>query len=398
MYGLSYNRRKLIQRFVTVLHTEQIALGEQLFEYIETKTTAVCAEIYQQPVSEYTCGVQAAAEKQRFFRDSLLCLGLSARLPNPGSYFTDRLSGVPILLTRGADGTVNGFMNVCRHRGSAVATESGNARSFVCPYHAWTYNLKGQLIARPEDQSFAGMDRQSHGLRPLSVVESNGMLWVCPTPGKSEDLDTKLAGLEPELAAYDLGSFHHFDSCLIRRAMNWKLIVDTFLESYHFCVLHRNTICSIFHDNLSAFDSWGDNFRLVSARRTISELKNSNPSDWNILPHIVGIYVLFPNTVLVWQLDHVELWHIYPDENDTDHSVVRVDLYTPEAAVTEKAQQYWKKNLDLVVKVVQEEDFPVGETIQNGFHSMAQTHVTFGTNEPALAHFHRSISKALSQP
>ncbi|MFT4582729.1 MAG: phenylpropionate dioxygenase-like ring-hydroxylating dioxygenase large terminal subunit [Gammaproteobacteria bacterium] len=381
-----------------MLQSEQIALGEQLFEYIESKTTALGTEIYRQPVSEYTCSVQAAAEKQRFFRDSLLCVGLSARLPNSGSYFTDSLSGVPILLTRGSDGIVRGFMNVCRHRGSAVATDCGNARSFICPYHAWTYDLKGQLIGRPEDQSFEGMDRQSHGLTRLYVVESNGMLWVCPTPGKSEDLYAKLSGLNTELAAYDLGSFHHFDSCIIRRAMNWKLIVDTFLESYHFCVLHRDTICSIFYDNISAFDSWGDNFRLVSARRTISELKDSNPSAWNILPHIVGIYVLFPNTVLVWQLDHVELWHIYPDKNDPNHAVVRVDLYTPEPAVTEKAQQYWKKNLDLVVKVVQEEDFPVGETIQVGFHSRAQTHVTFGTNEPALAHYHGSISQALAQP
>jgi phenylpropionate dioxygenase-like ring-hydroxylating dioxygenase large terminal subunit len=177
--------------------------------------------------------------------------------------------------------------------------------------------------------------------------------------------------------------------------MNWKLIVDTFLESYHFCVLHKNTICSIFYDNLSTFDTWGSNFRLVSARRTIDELKGHLESEWNVMPHIVSIYVLFPNTVLVWQLDHVELWHIYPDGDDPDRSVVRLDLYTPEPAETEKARRYWDKNMELVVKVVEEEDFPVGESIQEGFHSAAQSHITFGINEPALSHYHRSISDAV---
>lgn len=379
-----------------MLHSEQISLGHKLFDYIESKSTARGSETYKQPVAEYTCPKQAETEKQRFFRDDLICVGLSARLSSPGSFITDNLSGVPILVTRDAQGQVHAFLNVCRHRGAQVAKECGSAKAFMCPYHAWTYNLQGELIARPEESSFADIDRKSHGLKRLPIVECDGMLWVCPTPGKSVDLDKKLAGLSSELAAYNLGSFHHYDSCTIRRDMNWKLILDTFLESYHFCVLHKDTICSIFYDNLSTFDTWGNNFRLVSARRTIDKLKDYPESKWDVMPHIVGIYVLFPNTVLVWQLDHVELWHIYPNFDDPNKGLVRLDLYTPEAAVTEQAKQYWQKNLDLVVKVVQEEDFPVGEGIQEGFHSSAQDHVTFGTNEPALTHYHRAITCAIA--
>jgi phenylpropionate dioxygenase-like ring-hydroxylating dioxygenase large terminal subunit len=379
-----------------VLQSEQISLGNRLFDYIESNSTARGTEIYRQPVLEYICPAHAAEEKQLFFRDGLLCVGLSARLPKENTYFTDSLSGVPLLLTRDALGEVHAFLNVCRHRGSQVASDCGNARSFVCPYHAWTYGLQGDLLARPEEQSFAGMERNKYGLTSLPAFEQDGLLWVCPTPGGKEKPEDKLAGLTNEIAAYNLASFHHFDSCIIRRNMNWKLIVDTFLESYHFCVLHKDTICSIFYDNLSTFDAWGNNFRLVSARRTINELKNKDSSDWKLLPHIVGIYVLFPNTVLVWQLDHVELWHAYPDGDDPNRSVLRVDLYTPKESTTEKEKLYWKKNLDLVVKVVQEEDFPVGETIQTGFSSAAQTHVTFGTNEPALTYFHRAITNATS--
>lgn len=377
-----------------MLLSERLTVGNRLLDYIDTGTTALGDAVYRQPVSEYICSQQAEVEKQLFFRDELLCLGLSARLPGPGSFIAESLSGTPILLTRDARGEVHGHLNVCRHRGSRVAEGCGNAKSFVCPYHAWTYDLQGRLVARPEETAFSGVERKTHGLTALPVVERHGMLWVCPTPGRPADLDKKLAGLAPELIAYDLGSFHHYDSRIIRRRMNWKLVVDTFLESYHFCVLHKNTICSIFYDNLATFDSWGEHLRLVSARRTIDELKGLEETEWNLMEHIVSIYVLFPNTVLIWQLDHIELWHIYPDGEDPDRSVLRLDLYTPELAESDSAKRHWDKNMDLVVKVVEEEDFPVGEGIQEGFHSPAQDHITFGTNEPALTHYHRAITAA----
>lgn len=374
--------------------SEQISLGETLLDYVDHQKTATGEAIYRQPTSEYVCSDTAALEKQLFFRDQMLCVGLSDRLPGPGTYFTDDMTGVPILMTRDNDGQVHGFLNVCRHRGSNVAQDCGKAKAFVCPYHAWTYGLKGELAARPEDASFEGADRADHGLTKLAVAEHHGMLWVCPTPGVEINMDEKLAGLSGELGSYDLGSFHHHGSAILQRRMNWKLVVDTFLESYHFCVLHKDTICSIFYDNLTAFDAWGDNFRIVSARRTIGALKDQQPANWDIMPHIVGIYVLFPNTVLVWQLDHIELWHIYPFKDDPNESILRLDLYTPEPAETEAARRYWKKNFDLVVKVVEEEDFPVGETIQQGFHSAAQDHILFGTNEPALTFYHRAITEA----
>src|SRR5690606_27788281 len=103
----------------------------------------------------------------------------------------------------------------------------------------------------------------------------------------------------------------------------------------------------------------------------------------------------FPNTVLVWQLDHIELWQIFPGDTP-DESTVLLSLYTPEPATTDSARRHWDKNLDLVVGVVENEDFPVGEGIQNGFHSAAQTHITFGTNEPALAYFHATVSAAVA--
>ncbi|MEX2481007.1 MAG: SRPBCC family protein [Gammaproteobacteria bacterium] len=376
-------------------HAEQIALAERLFDYIEHGRTACAETIYQQAVVEYTSAAVAGREQQALFRRRPLCVGLSGLLPQAGSFQTHDSSGLPLLLTRTRGGEFRAFLNVCRHRGARVAENCGRQRNFVCPYHAWTYDLDGALAARPQDDAFAAAPRDSHGLTALPAVEHAGLLWLAPEPGMNFDAAQELHGLDSEIAGYGLEGFHHYETRVLQRRMNWKLLLDTFLESYHFCVLHKHSICSIFYDNLSTFDAWGPHFRLAAARRTIHALRDSSPSEWNLLPHMVAIYVLFPNTVLVWQLDHIELWQIFPG-GTPDESTVLLSLYTPEPAISDSARRHWDKNLDLVVGVVENEDFPVGEGVQRGFHSAAQTHITFGTNEPALAYFHATVSAAVA--
>ncbi|MCB1746509.1 MAG: Rieske 2Fe-2S domain-containing protein [Gammaproteobacteria bacterium] len=378
-----------------MLHSEQVALAERLFEYIAEQRTATSDEIYLQPVDEYVSADVAAREQRHLFRERPLCVGLSGLLPAPGTYAVHDLSGLPLLLTRAEDGAFRAFLNVCRHRGARVAENCGRGRQFVCPYHAWTFGLDGRLLARPQDQAFGQAPRSTHGLTAVPAVERDGLLWVTPQVDGACDIERHLGGLSGELAAYDLAGFHHYRTCTLRRRMNWKLLVDTFLESYHFCVLHKNSICNIFYDNLTTFDHWGPHFRLVSARRTIEQLRSAPANDWNLLPHMVAIYVLFPNSVLVWQLDHIELWQVFPGPS-ADESLVQLSLYTPEPATSESAQRHWDKNFDLVVHVVEDEDFPVGEGIQNGFHAGAQSHITFGTNEPALSFYHRAITAAIA--
>lgn len=379
-----------------MLQAEQIALGHRLFEYIDTRATAMADGVYHQPVEEYVSPAVAARETEVLFRGQPLCVGMSGLLPEPGAYFTHDLGGLPLLLTRAEDGQARAFLNVCRHRGARVAEACGTGRVFVCPYHAWSYGLDGRLVARPEDAAFEGAPRDAHGLTELPAVERDGLLWVSPRPEGMFDLQAHLGGLGAELESFGLAGFHHYESRVLRRRMNWKLLVDTFLESYHFCVLHKDSICSIFHDNLTTFDRWGPHFRLVAARRTIEQMRTQPETEWNLLPHMVGIYVFFPNVVLVWQLDHIELWQIFPGENAPEDSVVLLSLYTPEPAITDSARRHWDNNLDLVVHVVENEDFPVGEGIQRGFHAGAQDHITFGRNEPALAHFHRTVTAALA--
>jgi len=380
-----------------MLHAEQVAQTKRFFDYIDSGSTTMAADVYRNPVEDYVCETQGAAERERLFMGRPLVLAASAQLPGPNSFLAHDLSGRPVLLTRDETGRARAFLNVCRHRGARVAEGCGQSRRFVCPYHAWTYGADGRLLARPDEASFVGVGRAAHGLTELPLVERHGLLFARLTPGEAPiDVDASLGGLAPELAAYGLERHVHFKSYDAEWGLNWKLAVDTFLESYHFNVLHNRTIHPIFHPNLGAFDPYGENLRLMFARRTLREMKDLPEAEWNLPRHIAGVYVLFPNTVLVWQGEHAELWHVFP--NGVDRSTLRVTLLIPEAAETEAAQRHWDRNLELLIKTVEEEDFPVGEGIQQSFRSGAQPHIVFGRNEPALQHFHRTVRAALDLP
>ncbi|MCG8693447.1 MAG: Rieske 2Fe-2S domain-containing protein [Minwuiales bacterium] len=375
--------------------SEQVAQLKKLLHYLDTRTTAMADDVYRNNVTDYTDPEQLKLEQNRLFRHHPLFMGLSCRAEKPGDYFTDDYSGVPILVVRDRSGTLNAFINTCRHRGAKVVDGCGGARAFSCPYHAWTYGLDGRLMSRPHEEAFEGMDKAEHGLVPLPVVEKYGMIWVGATPGETFDIDEQLGGLGAEMAAYGLGSYSHYETRTSTQPMNWKLVLDTFLESYHINVLHVKTIDPILHSNLGTFDGYGRNLRMIIARRTLGQLREQPEQEWDLMPYTAVVYILFPNTVFVVQGDHLETWHIYPSRDNPNESQMMISLYTPEPAITDSAKGHWDRNFDLLMRTVEDEDFPLGSNVQRGFHAGAQTHITFGRNEPSLAHFHRSIKQAL---
>ncbi len=375
---------------------DQIIQAKKLLAYLDSRSTALAETIYRNPVSGYTCPQQAARERELFFRKGVINIGLSCLLPKPGDWMTHDYTGLPLLLARRGDGSLGAFLNVCRHRGARVAEGSGHAAAgFTCPYHGWCYGLDGALVARPDEPSFAAAERATHGLTPLPAVEKYGMIWVGLEPGMTVDVDARLAGLGTDLAAYGLETYHHYETRVLRRKMNWKLAVDTFGETYHLQHLHPETVSPLFHSNRCTFDAFGPNHRMVAARRTFEELRGLPEEEWDVLDHTVVICVLFPNTVFTYQRDHVETWHMFPGDS-AEETVMYVSLYIPEPVDNPKAKQHWDNNFNLLMATVEREDFPTCEGMQRGFHSAAQDAITFGRNEPALQHFHKSIRAALA--
>lgn len=373
----------------------QIALARKVFAHLDAGTTDLADGVWRQPTESYASPQHLSREVQVLFRRYPLLMGMSCQLREPGDYLTDDFTGIPILLARGEDGQVRAFQNVCRHRGARVAQGCGRrGKSIVCPYHGWSYDLQGKLRGIPDERNFPGVERD--GLLPLPAAERHGLLWVQPSGAGPLDIAGHLgAALDAEIASYGLERFHHYETRVIRRRMNWKLVIDTFLEPYHLGVLHRDTVASIFVPNVCLFEAFGPHLREALPRRSIEALRGQPEREWDFIAHSAIVYVLFPNTVFVMQADHVETWRVFPCEGRVDECAMYLDFYVPRPVDSDGARRHWERNMDLTIRTVCDEDFPTSEGMQRGFHSGAQSHVTYGRNEPALAHFERAVSAAL---
>ena len=380
-------------------HSLQVKLAHELLEHIDAGTTCLADNVATNPTANYTDPDRLGREMQILFRRYPLMMGLGCRIPEPGDYLTDDVCGIPILMVRDHDGDVRAFLNVCRHRGSHVARGCGHVkRNFVCPYHGWSYDSRGKLVGIPDDRNFDGVDRDAHGLVALPARERFGCIWVQPEAGTSFDIGKKLNGLGPELGSYEFDNYHHYTTRILHRRMNWKMLIDTFLEAYHFAALHSETVAPIFLHNVCLFHPFGFNMRETLPRRSISEMRELPESEWDLVKHTAIVYILFPNSVIIMQRDHVEVWRVFPVDRRVDECVAFLDFYIPEPATCESAHEHWRRNLDLTLRTVEEEDFPTGEGIQRGLLSGAQDHLTYGRNEPALQHWQKSVSAALADP
>jgi phenylpropionate dioxygenase-like ring-hydroxylating dioxygenase large terminal subunit len=378
---------------------EELAVGRRLLGHIDGRTTDLADALFRNRTVNYSCRERAALERERLFRELPIFMGLSTRLAKPGDYVAEDVAGMPVLMTRGADGEVRAFANICRHRGAPVAQGCGNARAFTCPYHGWTYDAAGKLLGTTDKVGFAGLDLASHGLVRLPAVDKHGLLFVRPKPvaaGESAviDIDGRLGPIAADLAALKPETYPLFSTDRVNPRINWKFAVDTFLEGYHIPHLHRKTIAPYFIGNSGTFDAAGLNGRFCVAKTSIDEIRAKPEAERNYRQHVVAIYQLFPNALLIWQLDHIEIWRAFPDRDDPSRCEVEMTIYKP--ADSARPDSYWEKNRDIAIRTVMEEDFPLGERMQIGFESGATEEVIYGRNEPSLVHFHRSIRTALN--
>ncbi len=379
-----------------------IPVIKRILAHIDQGTTAMAEKPWENDVSAYHCKSHLEAETKILFREHPLLMGLSCDWPERGSWRTDDLAGVPILIVRGGDGVLRAFLNVCRHRGAKVADGCGKGSVFSCPYHAWTYGLDGRLRGIPDERAFEGVRADRSGLTPLPLAEQNGLVWVIPQPTADRsatfDITPWLGGLGPELASYQAQGYYLYDKRLTPETMNWKLLVDTFHESYHVAFLHKDSLTSILIGNVSDFEPFGRNHRIVFPRKKIERLRGQPEAEWDLMWNSATVYCLFPNTLFVAQGDHLEIHRVFPAEGRSDRAIMETSFYIPQPIQSPEEERHWKANLDLLLKVVMGEDFPAGRSMQIGFASGAQTSTIFGRNEPAMIHYHQALRTALGLP
>jgi Rieske 2Fe-2S family protein len=155
---------------------------------------------------------------------------------NAGDYLTVQIGEYPIVVVRGRDASLRAFHNSCRHRGSRICSAvHGSAPRLVCPYHQWTYQLDGRLIAARD--MGAEFDKSQHGLKPVHCASVGGYIFVCLAK-VAPDFDTIRKHIEPYFLPHNMHQTKvAFESTIIERA-NWKLVWENNRECYHCAVNH----------------------------------------------------------------------------------------------------------------------------------------------------------------
>jgi phenylpropionate dioxygenase-like ring-hydroxylating dioxygenase large terminal subunit len=355
------------------------------------RTRLAAQELHRTPGSYSSEDVHDA--ERRMILTKPVIVGHSSALSGPGDFISHSDCGVPILVVRQRDGSVKAFVNACRHRGAKVcAGERGSAKAFSCPYHGWTYNQDGTLRRVPQD-GFPNLDVEEFGLVELSCESRHGLIWVVPTPDVPIDVARHLGPLDEELAQYPLDRYVLERDELLDEGLNWKFVIDGFLEIYHIPFLHKHSIAPWFHGHSSPFDQLGRHSRLVGVKKSFDALTEKPFEEVDdLLQHVAVNYQVFPNTMIVWQQDHFEVWTSFPGATARECKVRIMSLVTPEMS-GEEYKRRWDKNWRVLIDTVKGEDWAVCHEIQDALPSMQS--LVFGRNEPGMQHFHASVSAQL---
>jgi phenylpropionate dioxygenase-like ring-hydroxylating dioxygenase large terminal subunit len=201
--------------------------------------------------SLYTDARIFADELERIFHRGWVFVGHDSEIPGAGDFVTRHVGTEPVIMVRGKDGGVSVLVNRCMHRGTQLCVaERGQARTFTCPYHGWTYDLGGELLGAPYPGGYAALDKRRYGLARAPRVDAyRGFVFASLAPdgitlaehlGSATRLIDRSCDLAPagevELTA---GWVRH------RCAANWKMLPENDSDGYHLGFVHRSMFMSI---------------------------------------------------------------------------------------------------------------------------------------------------------
>ncbi|MFN3399152.1 MAG: aromatic ring-hydroxylating oxygenase subunit alpha [Ferrovibrio sp.] len=380
---------------------QQAWLG-RVRDHMQARTTDMADTVTRIDIARYT-DPQRLANEQALLRRKPIFVSFSSKLAKPGDFVTHDLLGLPILVLRDMDGVLRAFLNVCRHRGAKLVWDKGGCgkRAFTCPYHAWSYDLRGTLRGIPHEAGFTGLDRTQHNLVPLAVTEAFGLVFVLPDQSQPDyDFSGFLAGIRDDLEGFGLGSSILHDEREIGLSCNWKVVVEGGLETYHVQHAHKRTIAPMFADNVAVADRLDPHMRLYFTKRNAAELV-AGGAQGTIRDYGNPLYFIFPNLIILVQPDHATVLAVLP--KGTDQCIVHGGALVPpmtqrgDATGTPKADAHWDRNVKIFWDAL-DEDFQMGQAIQAGFRSGANSHITFGRFEQGCAWFHDSLDRRLTAP
>jgi choline monooxygenase len=369
---------------VTVDEVREIARG---FHPDPARSMSLRSEAYTDPK-------WAAADLAAIFARSWQWICHVEELAKPGSYVTATVAEMPIAAIRDTDGSLRAFYNVCKHRAHELLSGSGSTRNIVCPYHAWVYDLEGQLRGARRADRMDTFEKSEICLERVQVEEFGGFVYVNldrsarPLGDQASDL-----AVEIERWAPDVAELTHAKRLTYDVKTNWKNVIDNFLECYHCHVAHPEFVDLVDMDTyeVRTHGIWSSHFAEAGKRANAA---------YDVSGAIVNqhaVWWLWPNTCLLRYpgRGNFMVFRILPA--GPDRTLETWDFYLE----TREPNDAERQSIRYVDEVLQQQDIALVESVQRGMRTPAfeQGRIVYdtagsGLSEHGVHHFHGLVLEA----
>ncbi|HUS15231.1 MAG TPA: SRPBCC family protein [Chloroflexia bacterium] len=341
------------------------------------------------PARWYVAPEYLALEKVRIFGRTWQAVGRLDEVTRPGDFFTAEIVGEPLVITRGTDGVLRGFYNVCRHRAGNVAAGKGNRKSLQCRYHGWTYALDGRLMTTPEFDGVADFDKSCFGLQPVRV-ETWGPFVFANLDATAPTLDEALGAILPETAHIPLAAMRPVERRDYVIDCNWKVYVDNYLEGYHLPIAHPGLYRELDYEN----------YRVETHRYHSRQLAPLRPATGSAGRRYTTVepdsevlyYWVFPNFMVNIYPDNMSSNLIIPLGHDKTLTIFEWFFHE------QGGGEAWEGVQQAVAfsDEIQQEDIVICEAVQRGLHSRTYSQGRFSVKrENGVHHFHGLVDSFL---
>jgi len=342
-------------------------------------------------------------EREKIFHRHWLLAGHASQVPEPGDFFLFELDDESVVVVRDAAGGVRAFHNLCRHRGTRLCLEAQGAlpgKAFLCPYHAWTYELDGRLRAAPNMKDVPGFASGDYPLLPAALAEWQGLIFVSLAE-RPQPFEEAMTGLPGRFERWNLADLRSVHQTVYDVDANWKLFFHNYSECYHCPNVHphlnkltpyRNTTNDLDDGPVLGGPMWmthPDGSMTMGGERCAPLLPGLEESDRG---H-VSYYTLFPNAFLSFHPDYVLVhrsqsispsatrivcdWYFHPD-------AIAAPGFDPQPAI-----DFW----DLTNR----QDWELCANAHRGVVSRAYVPGPYAEIESQLAAFDRQYLKAMGR-
>ena len=321
-------------------------------------------------------------EKEHIWWGDWICVGRTEEVANAGDYVVRDIAGESVFITRNAEGALRAFYNVCSHRGTKFLDDvEGTAsvrKAFKCPYHAWTFDLNGQLIGSPNVKEDEFFDRSEHPLYGIAVDSYAGFLFLNMSKEPRPLMEALTDGAETTTVfeRFKMQDMRIGARIVYEVAANWKIVVENYNECLHCPQIHPELVQvvplfrfgEVWDEETRDDGNWmieGATSFTETGESTLPKFPDLNPEDYKMY---FGSYE-FPNLMLNLHPDCVMYYVGYP-KGPNHTTVVSEFLFLPETIADpnfdpSSVVRFWD--------LISSQDWEVCQRAQTGVSSRAFT-------------------------